>query len=78
MHAAIYKLLMAVNTEIFFPFFPLLYAYMQNTYFVSEHRDIQVCCFEAGHLLEQAEFSVAPIFTSSQVQKKDSGKQMLP
>lgn len=69
---------MAVNTEIFFLFSPLLYAYMQNMYFVPEHRDTGLLCFQAGHLLEQTDFSSAPIFTNGQVQKKDLGKQMLP
>ena len=58
----------------FFPFFPLLDAYMQNTHFVPEHRDTGLLCLQAGHLLERTDFSSAPIFTNSQVQKKDSGK----
>lgn len=62
----------------FFPFFPLLYAHMQNTYFVPGHRDMGLLCFQAGHLLEHTDFSSAPIFTNSRVQKKDSGKEMLP
>lgn len=35
---------------------------MQNTYFVPEHRDTGLLCFQAGHLLEQTDFSSAPIF----------------
>lgn len=46
MHTAVYKLLTAVSTDIF-SFFPLLYAYMQNTYFVPEHRDTGLLCFQA-------------------------------
>lgn len=57
---------MAENTERFFlPFFHLLYAYMQNMYFVPEHRDMGLLCFQAGHLFEPTDFSSAPIFTNS-------------
>lgn len=71
MYAAIYKLLMAVNKEILFSlFFPLLCPYMQNMYFVPEHGDMGLLCFEAGQLLEQTDLAMLPFSQIASSMKK--------
>ncbi|NXV26860.1 SRBS2 protein, partial [Rissa tridactyla] len=42
----------------------------ENMYFAPEHRDTGLLRFQAGHLLEETDFSSAPIFTNSQPPKK--------
>lgn len=78
MHTAVYKLLMALNTNTnCFSLFILSCMHTCRKRILYMNTEIQVCCFQAGHLLEQTDFSSASIFINGQVQKKDSGKQML-
>lgn len=83
MYEARNKFLTAGTTENFFPFLHLLYAYMQNMYFLPEHRDMGLLCFQAGHLFEWTDFSSAPIFTESHYPKQGlwqtgAGLDLLP
>lgn len=52
-------------------------------YFLPEHRDMGLLCFQAGHLYEWTDFSSAPIFTDSHYPKQGlwqtgAGVDLLP